>query len=196
MRNILFATSEAIPLIKTGGLADVSGALPAALREIGVDCRLLLPGYRAVLAALDAPLEVARFNGLPGLDEASLLLADMPGSGVPVYVVDADCYRRDGGPYHDADGIDHADNAERFALLSRIAALVCGPDSPLDWHPDLLHCNDWQTGLAPAWLHFAGRPVPSVMTIHNLAFQGIFPPEMVAKLGLPPDSFGIDGTEY
>ena len=197
MKTVLFATSEARPLIKTGGLADVSGALPAALREIGIDCRLLLPGYHAVLAGLENAQEVARFSGLTGLADCRLLMAVMPGSGVPVYVVDAPAYYlREGGPYHDADGVDHVDNAERFALLSRIAALLCGPDSPLDWRPDLLHCNDWQTGLAPAWLHFAGRPVPSVMTIHNLAFQGIFPPALVARLGLPETGFQIAGFEY
>ncbi|MDD5366154.1 MAG: glycogen synthase GlgA [Gallionellaceae bacterium] len=197
MKTVLFATSEARPLIKTGGLADVSGALPAALRELGIDCRLLLPGYHAVLAALDNAQEVARFTGLPGLVDSRLLLGAMPDSGVPVYVIDAPAYYlRAGGPYHDAGGVDYTDNAERFGLLSRIAAILCTAESPLEWRPDLLHCNDWQTGLAPAWLHFAGHPVPSVMTIHNLAFQGIFPPALVARLGLPPESFQIDGVEY
>ncbi|NTV94979.1 MAG: glycogen synthase GlgA [Thiobacillus sp.] len=197
MKNVLFATSEARPLIKTGGLADVSSALPAALRELGIDCRLLLPGYRQVLAMLDNPLEVARFQGLTGFIDSRLLLGAMPDSGTPVYVLDAPAYFvREGGPYHGNDGIDYADNAERFGLLSRVAALLSGPDTPLDWHPDLLHCNDWQTGLAPAYLHFAGRPAASVMTIHNLAFQGIFSPDMTTRLGLPPESFQVAGLEY
>ncbi len=197
MMQILFATSEARPLIKTGGLADVSGALPVALRELGVDCRLLLPGYRPVMTGLENATEVARFDPSPGFPEARLLLGSMPGSQVPVYVIDAPTfYLREGGPYNDALGVDHVDNAQRFALLSRIAALLCEPDSPLDWRPDLLHCNDWQTGLAPAYLNFAGRPVPSVMTIHNLAFQGIYPPELLAALGLPPESFKPAGVEY
>lgn len=196
MKRLLFATSEARPLIKTGGLADVSGALPAALRGLGVDCRLLLPGYPAVLEGLAGAGEVARLD-LSGHPAARLLLGAMPGSGVPVYVLDApDYYVRPGGPYQDTHGIDHADNAARFGLLSRVAALLCEVGSPLDWRPDILHCNDWQTGLAPAWLHYAGRPVPTVMTIHNLAFQGVFPPAWVNRLGLPPDSFGIDGLEY
>ena len=197
MKRVLFATSEAVPLIKTGGLADVSGALPAALREIGVDCRIILPGYRQVLATLGELPEVARFESLHGFPRARLLLGAMPGSEVPVYVIDApDYYLRDGGPYNDAHGHDHVDNAERFALLSRIAALLGTADSPLDWRPELLHCNDWQTGLAPAYLHFAGHPIPSVTTIHNLAFQGIYPPHMVVRLGLPAESFQIAGVEY
>lgn len=198
MKSVLFATSEAHPLIKTGGLADVSGALPAALREIGIDCRLLVPGYRSVLAKLADAQEVARFDSLDGLfAESRLLLGAMPDSGVPVYVLDApDYYLRDGGPYHDAQGVDYADNALRFGLLSRIAARLCGPESPLAWRPELLHCNDWQTGLAPAYLHFAGRPAAAVMTIHNLAFQGIFPPEMTVHLGLPAESFQVAGVEY
>ncbi|TCJ13832.1 glycogen synthase GlgA [Parasulfuritortus cantonensis] len=197
MKNVLFATSEARPLIKTGGLADVSGALPTALRALGVDCRLLLPGYRQVLASLGDLPEVARFEGMAGFADARLLLGSMPDSGTPVYVLDSPTYfQRDGGPYQDTSGTDHADNADRFALLSRVAAHLCTANSPLDWRPELLHCNDWQTGLAPAWLHFAGRPVPSVMTIHNLAFQGIFPPSTVARLGLPASSFQIAGIEY
>jgi starch synthase len=197
MKSVLFATSEARPLIKTGGLADVSGALPAALREIGIDCRLLLPGYHPVLSAIGAVQEVARFEGLSGFTDCRLLLGAMPVSGVPVYIVDAPAYfQRDGGPYRDQDGVDHPDNALRFGLLSRVAALLCTPDSPLDWRPDLLHCNDWQTGLAPAYLHFAGRPVPSLITIHNLAFQGIFPLATATALGLPPESLQIEGAEY
>lgn len=195
--NVLFATSEARPLVKTGGLADVSGALPAALRELGVDCRLLLPGYHPVLSALGDCPEVARFNDLSGFPDSRLLEARMPDSGTPVYVVDCpEFYVRDGGPYHDINGVDYPDTAERFALLSKIAALLCGPDSPLAWRPDLLHCNDWQTGLAPAYLRYDNLDIPTVMTIHNLAFQGIFPPGMISRLGLPANSMQVDGVEY
>ncbi len=197
MKKVLFATSEAVPLIKTGGLADVSGALPAALREIGIDCRLLLPGYRPVLAALSGAREIARFDRLGGFADSVLLLGEMPGSTAPVYVLDAPAYfDREGGPYQGVDGIDHPDNAMRFALLSRVAALLCTDQSPLDWRPDLLHCHDWQTGLAPAYLHFAGRPIPSVMTIHNLAFQGVFAPTLVELIGLPSESYAVAGIEY
>ena len=197
MPSILFATSEARPLIKTGGLADVSGALPTALKHIGIDCRILLPGYRQVMAALPDLRQAAYFHELPNFGNVTLREGILPGSEVPVYVIDSPWhYQRDGGPYQDATGHDFPDNAWRFGLLSRIAALLAGPDSPLDWRPDLLHGNDWQTGLAPAYLHYAGHRTPTVMTIHNLAHQGIFPPEMVEELGLPPESFDISGVEY
>jgi starch synthase len=195
--NALFVTSEARPLIKTGGLADVSSALPAALRELGVDCRILLPGYPQVMDQAKNLRPVARLEGLPGDFAAHLLQGEMPDTRVPVYVLQADyAYRRPGGLYQAASGTDFSDNDWRFALLSHAAMRLCLADSPLDWRPALLHANDWQTGLAPAYLHFAGRPVPSVITIHNLAFQGIFPPERLADLWLPPESFAVNGVEY
>ncbi len=195
--KILFATSEAVPLVKTGGLADVSGALPTALRNIGLDCRVLLPGYGSVIDRLDTAAVIGRLADLPGGMEARLLLGSLPGSDTPLYVLDApQAFLRQGGPYSDAGGHDYADNAWRFALLGQAAARLCTDASPLDWRPDLLHCNDWQTGLAPAFLTFMGRPVPSVMTVHNLAYQGIFPPRAHHELGLPPDSFSILGVEY
>lgn len=194
--KILFATSEAAPLIKTGGLADVSGALPAALQALGADVRVLLPGYTPVIAQMPQHEVVAVFDHLPGYPSARLLLGDMP-SGVPLLVLDCpELYQRTGGPYQDANGRDWVDNARRFGLLSRVAAILGSDDSPLSWRPDLLHCNDWQTGLAPAYLRLLPGGVPSVMTIHNLAFQGVFPPHMVSELHLPSSSFGINGVEY
>ncbi len=195
--QILFATSEALPLIKTGGLADVSGALPAALRAIGVDCRLLLPGYPAVLGKLSYTRAVAHFDDLPGGVTARLLKSVQPGVGVPLYVVDAPAlYARPGGPYQDANGLDHADNALRFAVFSQVAARLASLGSPLAWHPDILHCNDWQTGLAPAYLRLSGDLRPTVMTVHNLAYQGIFPPHSLPMLHLPAHAFSIAGLEY
>ena len=200
--RILFVTSEAAPLIKTGGLADVSGALPAALREIGIDCRLLIPGYPIVMQKLESSLQlVAQFDNLAGAGAepiaARLMLAQMPGAGTPIYVLDAPlAYARSGGPYQDSNGIDYYDNAQRFALLGQVAARLAGADSPLDWHPDLLHCNDWQTGLAPAYLRLAGNAIPTVMTVHNLAYQGIFPPVMLGELNLPLKCFSVEGVEY
>jgi len=194
--KILFATSEVRPLIKTGGLADVSSSLPAALRDLGLDCRLLVPGYPAVLAQCE---DLTPISDLPVtlLGPARLLTGFMPGTRVPLYVLDAPrAFQRPGGPYQDTRGQDHADNAERFALLSQVAAQLCGPQNPINWQPDCLHCHDWQTGLAPAYLHFAGRPVPSLTTIHNLAFQGVYSPSLLTTLGLPSESFAIDGLEY
>lgn len=194
--KVLFATSEVTPLIKTGGLADVSGALPAALRAIGVDVRVLVPGYNPVIAHLAHHQVVATFDDLPGFPSARLLSGKMA-NDVPVFVLDCpSLYQRGGGPYQDTSGHDWADNAVRFGLLSKVAAVLGSSASPLTWHPDLVHCNDWQTGLTPAYLHFAQRAAPSVIAVHNLAFQGIFPPEMVQKLNLPPSCFSIDGVEY
>jgi starch synthase len=194
--KVLFATSEIAPLIKTGGLADVSGALPAALRAIGVDVRVLVPGYRQVTAQLPQHKVIANFDTLAGFP-AARLLSGTAANGVPLLVLDCpDLYQREGGPYQDASGHDWADNALRFGLLSKVAALLGSSESTLDWHPDLVHCNDWQTGLAPAYLRFAHDPVPSIIAIHNLAFQGIFPSETVGKLHLPSSCFSINGVEF
>lgn len=195
--NILLVTSEARPLVKTGGLADVSSALPAALRELGIDCRLLMPGYPRVMQQCQNLREIGHLDGLPGPSEARLWHGTMPDTGVPVYVLDIPAaYDRPSGPYQDATGTDYADNDWRFACLAHAAMQLCLPKSQLDWHPNLVHCNDWQTALTPAYLHFAGRPAASLMTIHNLAFQGVYPPSSVATTGLPADSFAIEGVEY
>ena len=194
--KVLFATSEMAPLIKTGGLADVSGALPVALRALGVDVRVLLPGYTPVLAQLSQHEVVATFDSLPGFPPARLLAGDTA-TDVPLLVLDCpELYQRAGGPYQDTTGHDWVDNARRFAFLSRVAAILASGDTPLPWRADILHCNDWQTGLAPAYLHFWHARAPSVMAIHNMAFQGVFPPQVLGELHLPPSSFGIDGVEY
>ena len=194
--KVLFATSEVAPLIKTGGLADVSGALPAALRAIGVDVRILVPGYKQVIAQLGQHKVVATFDSLPGFPPARLLSGTMA-HDVPLLVLECPVlYQRDGGPYQNVGGHDWADNALRFGLLSKVAAVLGCNESPLDWRSDLVHCNDWQTGLTPAWLHFAQGAAPSVFAIHNLLFQGNFPPETVGQLHLPPSCFSIDGVEY
>ncbi len=199
--RILFVASEAAPLIKTGGLADVSGALPSALRKIGIDCRVLLPGYPVVMYKLESTRQVARFDQFLDAEgkplAARLLLCGISGSDTPIYVLDAPAvFARAGGPYQDSDGIDYPDNAHRFALLSQVAAILAGAASPIDWQPDILHCNDWQTGLAPAYLRLSGNQTPIVMTVHNLAYQGIFPPKTLTHLNLPVSSFSIEGTEY
>lgn len=194
--KILFATSEVAPLIKTGGLADVSSALPAALRAIGVDVRIIVPGYSQVIAQLGQHKVVVAEDALPGFAPARLL-STVLANGVPLLVLDCPkLYRREGGPYQDADGIDWGDNALRFGLLSQVTAMLGSSASPLDWHPDLIHCNDWQTGLTPAYLHFESGAVPSILTIHNLAFQGIFPANTMPQLHLPASCFSADGVEF
>jgi starch synthase len=194
--RVLFATSEIAPLIKTGGLADVSGALPAALRTIGIDVRVLVPGYRQVIEQLAQPRVVASFDDFPGFPIARLVSATMA-NDVPLLVLDCPVlYQREGGPYQSPEGQDWPDNAMRFGLLSRVAAVLGSDATPLDWHPDLVHCNDWQTGLTPAYLHFAPGAVPSIIAIHNLAFQGNFPAETMQQLHLPPSCYNIDGVEF
>ncbi len=195
--RVLFATSEAAPLVKTGGLADVSGALPAALRQRGVDARLLVPAYRMVRAALPEARVCGALPPLAGLPAAQLLEARAEGD-VPIYLLDCPpLYDRDGGPYQDASGTDWFDNALRFGLLARAAAALGRASSPLKWRPQVVHCNDWQTGLAPAYLHAAhDARAASLITIHNLAFQGIFHASLLPILGLPPETYSIDGLEF
>ncbi len=193
--KVLFATSELAPLIKTGGLADVSGALPAALRALDVDVRVLLPGYTPVLAQISQHKVLTTFD-LPGFPPARLLEGDTE-NGVPLLVLDCpELYQRAGGPYQDNNGVDWPDNALRFGLLSQVAALLASYASPFSWKPDLLHCNDWQTGLAPAYSRLVQHGAPSVMTIHNLAFQGVFPAHTLDELNLPLSSFAMNGVEY
>ena len=184
--------------MKTGGLADVSAALPAALRAKGADVRVLLPGYRQVLSSLKNKRQIARISNLPGLGIVRLLSARMPDSDVPLIIIDYPAfYDREGGPYINNTGQNWPDNALRFGLLSRIAAILGSDATPLAWHPDIVHGNDWQSGLAPAYLSFEqGRTAATIMTIHNLAYQGIFPPETVAQLALPPACFNMQGVEY
>ncbi|HEX8873912.1 MAG TPA: glycogen/starch synthase, partial [Nitrosospira sp.] len=199
--RVLFVTPEIHPLNKTGGLGDVSAALPAALRELSMDMRVLIPGYPQVLAGLRYKRKIAEFASQPPFPPAALLSAKLPVGGardLPILIIDCPpFYRRDGDPYTDAAGRNWPDNALRFGLLSRIGALLASDASPIAWRPGIAHCNDWQSGLVPAYLHFhPGQKAASLMTIHNLAFQGVFPPDTVAQLGLPAASFDMNGLEY
>jgi starch synthase len=195
--KVLFATSEVAPLIKTGGLADVSAALPVALAALGVDIRVLVPGYPQVIDALKTRSRVATLPGLPGIPPASLIASKLP-SGLPLFVIECPIYDRSGGPYQDGSATDWQDNDLRFGLLSYVGALLSTPGSPFSaWKPDIVHCNDWQTGLTPVYLNYVHGPrARTVMTIHNLAYQGIFPSQTANRLGLPPQAFSIDGVEY
>ncbi len=204
MRNqlrVLFITPEVYPLCKTGGLGDVSAALPAALRSMQVDVRLLLPGYPQIVSGVKYKSKLADFSHLTQFPPSTLLSARLPlnkSENIPVFVIDCPgLFHRDGGPYMDKSGRDWPDNALRFGLLSKIGAVLASDASPIAWYPHIAHCNEWQSGLTPAFLHFhAGQKAATVMTIHNLAFQGIFPSANVAQLGLPAASFDIDGVEY
>ncbi len=195
--RVLFAASEMAPLTKTGGLADVAAALPIALADLGVDIRVLLPGYRNVLGNVSRVSTIAQLPALGAFPAAKLLAAQAP-NGTPVIVLDCpELYDRDGGPYLDSLGRDWPDNPIRFGLFSFVAFLLSSDRSPGEWRCDVLHCNDWQSGLGPAYAHWSGRPhAASLMTIHNLAYQGNFAPSFVSRLGLPPQSFDVEGIEY
>jgi starch synthase len=199
--DVLFITPEIHPLNKTGGLGEVSAALPTALSELGADVRILIPGYPQVLNGLKNKQKIAEFAAQASFPAATLLSAKLPfgtSGNVPLFIIDCpELYWRDGGPYTDAQGHNWPDNAIRFGLLSRIGAILASDATPLDWHPDVVHCNDWQSGLVPAYLHFhKGTKAASLMVIHNLAFQGVFSPETVSQLGLPQTSFHAEGVEY
>jgi starch synthase len=192
--NVLAVVSEIFPLIKTGGLADVAGALPGTLAADGVVVRSLVPGYPPVLNALEGGVAVATLNDLFG-GVARIIAARA--ADLELFAIDAPhLYARDGDPYRGPDGRDWPDNAFRFAALSRVAMLLA--QGLVDgYRPDVVHAHDWQAGLAPAYLHFAGAiEPPTVMTIHNLAFQGQFPAYLLGHLGLPSEAYTTYGVEY
>lgn len=191
--KVLFVAPELYPYVKTGGLGDVAQALPAALAEIGVDARILVPGYRGILAATErtALAEIA----CPFLD-LSATLSRVEGVQSLLVLEYAPFYDRPGGPYQ-GNGKDWPDNAERYALLCHAAANLCAGTPVIPWQADIVHCNDWQSGLVPAYLHFSGVPhAKSIMTIHNLAFQGLFPAATATRVGLPEQAMSIDGAEF
>ena len=185
--RVLFVTPECAPLTKTGGLGDVAAALPAALRAQGNDVRVLLPRYREIDASGAEERARMRLLGMEArlLEKSDCLLIEQP-----------ELYDRDGGPYQDAAGADWADNALRFGVLSRAAALLASSASPLAWRPEILHCNDWPTALAPVYLHFEPLRAGAVMTVHNLAYQGLFDAALLERLELPPATFAIEGLEF
>lgn len=185
--RILSVASEAYPLVKTGGLADVVGALPAALAPHSIATTTLLPGYPSVVKTLSRAKPLHRWDDLLGTP-ARLLGGKIDGH--PLLVLDApELFARDGGPYADATGRDWDDNWRRFAALGRAAA---------DLVPqfDLVHAHDWQGAMAPAYLRYDGAQVPSVLTIHNIAFQGRYDAGIFPGLNLPDTAFALDGVEY
>jgi starch synthase len=192
--EVLSVASEVFPFVKTGGLADVAGALPKALSRSGVRVRTLAPGYPAVLAAIDGGRTLRK---LPDWFGGPARLVSAEAAGLSLLVLDAPhLYQRDGGPYADAQGREFADNAVRFAALSRMAASL-GQGLVRGIRPDVIHAHDWQAGLTPAYLVYDGGPRPGVVcTIHNLAFQGQFDRSLLGALGLPAHAFTPDGVEY
>ncbi|KAF0813114.1 Glycogen synthase [Andreprevotia sp. IGB-42] len=192
--RVLHVCSELFPLLKTGGLADVTGALPGALARQGADVRVLLPGFPAIRAGLPEEGEVAQVDTPFG--PARLVYSHLADSGAGVYVIDAPhFYDRPGNPYQDDAQQPYGDNHLRFALLGWIAAELASGLDPF-WRPEVVHGHDWHAGLTPAYLAARGRPARSVLTVHNLAYQGVFPPHTYGDLALPWDFFGVEGVEF
>ena len=194
--KVLSVASEAAGLVKTGGLADVAGALPAALAAQGVEVTTFLPGYPAVMKAIGRAKAIHTWDALLG-EKARLLAGKIGGSRL--LVLDAPAFfTREGGPYSDASGRDWDDNWRRFAAFARAAADIAG-GAVKGRAFDLVHAHDWQAAMVPAYLKLApvagSRPVPSVITIHNMAFQGYYPAEVFPQLGLPPSAWTVDGVE-
>ncbi|MDY1010146.1 MULTISPECIES: glycogen synthase GlgA [unclassified Sphingomonas] len=194
--RVLSVASEAYPLIKTGGLADVVGALPAALAHHGVAMTTFLPGYPALAAVMRTAKVIHSYTDLLGV-EARILAASI--GDHPRLILDAPgLFARGGGPYGDTTGADWVDNWLRFAAFSRAAAdLASGVVDGQQF--DILHAHDWQAAMAPAYLRYApgpGAPAKTIVTIHNIAFQGRYGAEIFADLALPDAAFALDGIEY
>lgn len=192
--KVLFVTSEIADFVKAGGLGDVSAALPRALRQT-TDVRVLIPGYRQVTreTVFTAVARLPAVAGLPSCEIGKIERAD----GLVIYVLLCpDLYDRDGSPYGDTTGADWADNDIRFARLSLAAAEIAAGMGGLGWTPDLVHVNDWPSALTPAYLAWRGSSVQSILTIHNLAYQGLFDPECMPRLAIPSEAFNVNGVEF
>lgn len=196
MSNILFATSEVFPLIKTGGLADVAASLPRALTKLKQDVRILLPSYASVMNAAQNKFKKIMTLDVEG-QQIILWKTTLPGTRILVWLVDIPAFsQREGNPYCGPDGNDWPDNAQRFLLFAKTARLIALNEAGLDWPVDIVHCNDWQTGMIPA-LMAQDNPRPAmVFTIHNLAYRGLFSWETFASLGLPQDFWHMERLEF
>lgn len=194
--RILLVASEAIPLIKTGGLADVISSMALALRKRDVDVHLLLPGYPAAMAGAARLTALASFDDLPG-GPGCIYRGEIADSGIPVLLLETEGFsRRTGNPYVDDEGCEYPDNATSFAALAHAAVRICEGRTALPV-PHVVHANDWHAALIPVLLHLAGvNEVASVLTIHNLAFQGNYPLELAPSLGIPESMLGADGIEF
>lgn len=194
--KILFATSEVHPLIKTGGLADVSGSLPNAYATLNHKVRIVIPGYQSIWDKVKKVKKIAQFQtpGCLGMHEVTIKQARADGLEVPLWIVDIPTlFDRPGNPYLAEDGADWWDNGERFAVFSRVAAQLALDEHGLGWKADLVQANDWQTGLVPAFLSEASEPPDTIFTIHNMAYKGLFPHSLFELLNLPGHWWNPEG---
>ncbi len=201
MTDILYVASEAFPLAKTGGLGDVAGALPAALTKLGADARIMLPAYDGVLRTLmRADMAVTpgpALQNVLGRFSVRLLRSEMPGTRVPLWLVDCPpLYARGANPYVGPDGKEWNDNDVRFALLARVASIVATHRDVSAWRPDIVHANDWHTGLLPYYLKQAGASARSIFTVHNMAYQGLYDAGAIERAGVAADEFTPGGMEF
>jgi starch synthase len=193
--RVLFVTPEMDDFVCAGGLGAVSAALPRAMRGLA-DVRAFIPGYRQVLNRLRNIEIIAEYGATAGLPACSLGRATTP-DGLPIYVcICPQLYDRPGGPYGDEQGQDWADNDLRFARFASVAAALAAGKLDKNWKADVVHGNDWQSGLVAAYLKWNGWPVPTVLTIHNLAYQGLFDRSALGRIGAPESAFHIGGIEF
>jgi len=194
--KVLFVTSEVAGLAKAGGLGDVSAGLPLALRRRGIDVRVLMPAYSEVIAKLPPMHWHGDLPGRAGIPPARIGEARLP-TGMVLYLAAAPAlFDRRGTPYYTPEGADWQDNHLRFARLSLAAADIAAGRGGLDWTPDLVHANDWPGGLAPAYMRWDGTEIPTVLTIHNIAYQGNFDASQRHALGIPDAAFDINEVEF
>ena len=194
--RVLFACAEMVPFAKTGGLADVTAALPVALAGHRVDVRVLMPGYPQALDRTVGKRRLMTVARLPTVGAVDLIAGRTPDSNLPVLLVDCPALYARSGLYQDASGQDWPDNAIRFGVLSHVAArLGLGADS--SWQPHVVHMHDWHLGFAAALLaHAPGQRPATVFTIHNMAFQGLFSPDILPAIGASSRWFTPDGIEF
>ncbi|WNW10423.1 glycogen synthase GlgA [Pseudomonas sp. DTU_2021_1001937_2_SI_NGA_ILE_001] len=194
-RKVLFVTSEMADLVKTGGLGDVSAALPRAMRHLH-DVRVLIPGYPQVINSGNPIHIISSLGGHAALPPCKIGRMDMK-DGLVIYVlICPELYEREGTPYGDSHGRDWSDNHIRFARLGLAAAEFAAGAVKTQWCPELVHAHDWPAGLAPAYMRWRGQDTPSIFTIHNLAYQGTVSPTVAPELGIPEQAMTPDGMEF
>ncbi len=195
MRRILFVAAELAPYIKVGGLGDVAASLPRALAAAGEDIRIFVPGHAPAIEAAGPPLRVHEIGTRFG--QAALLEFRLPGTEIPVWMLRAPGFSdRPGPPYAHADGRPYADDAQRFDFFARVAAAIAADAFDLGWQADIVHCNDWHTGLVPVHMLLERVQAASVFTIHNLAYQGLFPEPTLEALNLPTWLWHFQALEF